>query len=259
MKFFDTTFYEEFKDEEKSIDIHRNNYHVYPAHFHQRVEMLIVNRGDYTISINNKIYHVTDGMIAVFDSYDIHNYLMCNKSETDDCVLIFPVYLLNDYFEYKKENTLTKQVFHSPVLCDKILEFVDHNRDIETQNRLLKQAFIDTVMGWLLNEIGLSKTTPLPNDHMLILNILKYMEQNFQSPLSLKILSSQFGYCEEYISRVFHRYVNEGFNRYLKRLRLQFILSESKKRKVNKTELIYQAGFNSLQTYYRALREFQLE
>ena len=67
-------FYED-RDPYNLPHLSRSHNHVFPAHFHQEPEFLLVRKGGYTVTINETAYEVTEGCIAVFDSFDVHAYL----------------------------------------------------------------------------------------------------------------------------------------------------------------------------------------
>ena len=46
-------FYEEYRDEQWNISVHRKTYHCFPSHFHLNMELLIVRRGEYTVTDND--------------------------------------------------------------------------------------------------------------------------------------------------------------------------------------------------------------
>ncbi|MBQ8308818.1 MAG: helix-turn-helix transcriptional regulator [Clostridia bacterium] len=87
---------------------------------------------------------------------------------------------------------------------------------------------------------------------MWIRSILAYIQQNYRAEISRKSIARALGYTEAHISRVFHRYLGVGLAEYINGLRLAYV----KKLRANgdtrtTIELIYEAGFNSQQTYYR--------
>lgn len=81
--------------------------------------------------------------------------------------------------------------------------------------------------------------------------ILQYVDGIFKEKLSLERIARNLGYSREYISRVFHRYMKRGLNDYINERRLDYISRADKTRKIS--ELALEAGFSSMQTYYRAL------
>ena len=93
--------------------------------------------------------------------------------------------------------------------------------------------------------------TPIPYDkeHLLMVDIAKYMNDNFSKIDSITDVSEHFGYNVSYFSRLFKKLFECSFNHYLNRLRCDFI--ENNRGTAPITELIYQAGYESPCTYYR--------
>ena len=82
--------------------------------------------------------------------------------------------------------------------------------------------------------------------------ILGYIEENFRGDVSRKTVARALGYSEAHVSRVFHRFMGEGLSAYVNRLRHAYVqraLNLNPERTV--MELIEEAGFTGVQTYYR--------
>ena len=91
------------------------------------------------------------------------------------------------------------------------------------------------------------------DETQLIRAVLSYLSEHFREDVSLPVIARKFGYAQAYVSRVFHRYTNTGLPRYVNRLRLNYI--ETRRRNdpsASLTDLIFDAGFKSIPTYYRA-------
>jgi AraC-like DNA-binding protein len=90
----------------------------------------------------------------------------------------------------------------------------------------------------------------------LVRKMLLYMQQHFTENLSRAVLARALGYAEAHLSRVFHRYVQTGISEYINGLRLGYIDGKiADGYDGTMTELIYEAGFNSQQTYYRVRKK----
>lgn len=90
-------------------------------------------------------------------------------------------------------------------------------------------------------------------DEALVRKILLYIQAHYRDEVSRGVLAKALGYTEAHISRVFHRYISKGIAEYINELRLEYI-RQRRKAGDKRTELalLYEAGFNSQQTYYRA-------
>ena len=91
------------------------------------------------------------------------------------------------------------------------------------------------------------------DDRVLMRHILIYIQENYRQNLTRASIARALGYTEAHISRVFHRYLQIGISEYINNLRLAYIArlrADGDKRPTG--ELIFEAGFGSQQTYYRA-------
>ena len=88
-------------------------------------------------------------------------------------------------------------------------------------------------------------------ENELINKILSYVENNFKEDITLKTLSKYFGYAEGHLSRVFHRYVKISFPRYVNQRRIDYIQQKQQSENKALSQLIFESGFKSFQTYYR--------
>ncbi len=87
----------------------------------------------------------------------------------------------------------------------------------------------------------------------LVRNILTYIQLHYREDVTRYTISRALGYIPEHISRVFNKYVKSGLNRYINALRISYInerLAHGDAQSLR--SLIYEAGFNSEQTYYRS-------
>ena len=82
--------------------------------------------------------------------------------------------------------------------------------------------------------------------------IAEYISRNFVKPLSLRELALQFGYCEDYIGRVFKKQYHTSIHKYLTRLRLQkarqLLLYTGK----SISEIAFEVGFSETSLFYKS-------
>ena len=110
----------------------------------------------------------------------------------------------------------------------------------------MTSALIDHILA-----IIATNYTPIPYDkeHLLMVDIAKYMNDNFSKINSIADISNHFGYNVSYFSRLFKKLFECSFSQYLNRLRCDFV--ENNRGTAPITDLIYQAGYESPCTYYR--------
>ena len=227
-------FYEEYRDDDENLIVMRNGFYLFPPHFHRNIEILIVNKGAYTVVHNGVSYSVENGDLFFCGSYDLHSFGTPEGKEQDDCCMIIPARLTSAFNERNKGLRPVSPVIREPALCAELLNIADRWMD--------KEKNPDSVCP------GKEK-----DETQLIRKILTYLSANFREDISLPFLAKKFGYTEAHVSRVFHRYTETGLPRYLNRLRLNYV-ETCKKNDPNAdlTRVIFDAGFKSIPTYYRA-------
>ena len=88
-------------------------------------------------------------------------------------------------------------------------------------------------------------------DRELIIKILDDVNKNFRKDATLKSVSARLGYCTAHLSRTFHKYLKMSLPEYVNNLRLDYVEKHKHDKNVLITELIFDAGFKSIQSYYR--------
>lgn len=242
-------FYEKQREEAEELAVQRNRYHIFPAHFHLNLEVLLLRKGSYTICLGDKRQEVGAGSVVVFDSYEIHAYEECVlPEERDSCVVIFPYRYLRKFNEWRKNFKIAEPILCDGALCDELLEIADKYL---TGGEEIKEAAADLFLARLYERLTFAENKAR-DEGALVRQILSFIQENFQDDVSRKTLAHALGYTEAHISRVFHRYIGKSISEYVNGLRLAYVerLRAAGDRRTT-LDLLYEAGFKSQQTYYR--------
>ncbi len=242
-------FYEKYRDDDGELLVIQNRNSIYPAHFHLNMEICMIKSGYHNIKINGKEYLLTEGCIAVIDSYDIHSYA---ESAIDDgaCAIVIPYSYLQRFNAMRNAKKIINPVISDNNLCRKLLFIVDEYLS-PIQNTQVKRAGVELFLALLGDKLEYSSNPPA-DERELIRKILTFAQENYRQDASRCAIAKALGYTQEHISRVFHRYMKMGIAEYVNQLRIKHIenLRQSGDKRTT-TELIYDAGFKSQQTYYR--------
>lgn len=245
-------FYEEYRDDDENLDVRRNGFYLFPPHFHRNIEILIVNQGAYTVVHNGVSYSVKDGDIFFCGSYDLHSYGTPEGKEQDDCCVIIPARLTSAFNERNKGLRPVSPVIREPALCAELLNIADRWMVKEKNPDAVRGAAANLLLSLIEQKLEL-RPGKEKDETQLIRKILTYLSANFREDISLPFLAKKFGYTEAHVSRVFHRYTETGLPRYLNRLRLNYVETCKKNDPhADLTRVIFDAGFKSIPTYYRA-------
>lgn len=245
-------FYEKHRDELDRTHIKRGGSHFYPSHFHQNAEIYILRSGEYKIAVNGEEYSLASGDILLIDSYDIHSYP--DERVCDDCVLIVPFNLMAHFNHLRANRHPLSPIIHSPELVEELLHLVDTHLGEEKPSAVRDDATV-LILSLVYSRMEFTGKAD-KSEASLVRSILFYIQDNYRSDISRDIIARAIGYTPEHVSRVFNKHLGRGLNDYINSLRLTYIdYRLSAAEPTSLTDLIYEAGFNSEQTYYRARRK----
>ncbi|MBO5240586.1 MAG: helix-turn-helix transcriptional regulator [Clostridia bacterium] len=245
------SYYEKHRDDKEQLLFARSSNHTFPPHFHLNLELFALAQGEYELLIGERRRRVVGGEIAVIDSYEVHAYEKMGGAErADDCVLQIPYRYLRRFNVARRNLKIAEPVVRDEALCAEILSLADQYLKKDTDERV-KTAAIELILARLVERLQFEEVKS-KDEGALIRQILTYIEENYRGEISRKTIARTLGYTEAHVSRVFHRYLGVGIAEYINGLRLAYVerlRAEGDERKT--IELIYEAGFNSQQTYYR--------
>lgn len=245
-------FYEKHRDELDTTHMKRGGSHLYPSHFHQNAEIYILKDGGYRISVNGEERNLTSGSILFIDSFDIHEYP--DDSRCDDCVLIIPYHLMARFNSLRGNRRPTSPIITSTELVDRITYIIDTFL-VDSDSAAVRDDATSLILS-LLYEAMEFEGREDKSEASLIRSILFYIQDNYRTDISRDAVARALGYTPEHISRVFNKHLGRGLNDYINSLRLAYIeYRQTEADPPSITDLIYEAGFGSEQTYYRAKRK----
>lgn len=242
-------FYEAIREQNEKINIQIKRCGSYIPHFHANLEIFAVKRGKHEICCNGVNYVLSDGDCAFFDGYDVHGYEDPIISDRD-CVLVIPPKYASRFNEERKKPKILSPVFHSPETVNAIMEITERALLAPKSENILRAA-IDLLLTIISEKLVYGDEDDAPRDIELVGKMLSLFNEKFKDGIKLKDAAKYLGYSEEHLSRVFHRYFGRSVPSYLNELRIDYV--EKRKATGNEkiTDLIYEAGFSGVQTYYR--------
>ena len=251
------TFYEEYRDEDERIDVRRNGNYVFPAHFHRNLEILAVQNGTHRVTLNGKAYEVGAGDVFFCASFNLHSFEESQPQRRNDCLMIVPSRITSRFNERNKGMRPACPVVHDENLCRDLIQIADKwmlNQNAEQSVRdAAAELFLSLIETRLVMSPGKEK-----DETQLIRDVLSYISEHFREDVSLPKIAKIFGYAQTNISRVFHRYTDTGLPRYVNKLRLHYVESAMRSSPdADLTNVIFDAGFKSIPTYYRAKAQYR--
>jgi AraC-like DNA-binding protein len=222
------------------------SYKTYPSHFHNSIEILYVTKGELTKIINGNTIIVQQNHLLFIDSNDIHGV----KNSVEYITLLIPPALLTNFKKFVSGKTLQNKICQDKNLFfyNIIIKILEN----EDENELLLSGYVNVLLGKLIEVCGL---TPLRKQLKGLREIFAYVNDNLTEDLNLSTLAKKFGYNKCYLSSAFKSYFNESFIAYLTKLRLKEFIKLMQSEKLDVLSAIFQSGFSSEQTFYRAFKK----
>lgn len=242
------SFYE-LSRENTSLDVQRNLPHEYPAHYHRTFEVFLLKKGSYELSINERLYSCGDGSVAIVDSFDTHAYKRI-APVGEDCVIMIPYRYLMRFNARRKGMRVAQPVVTDARLCDTLLSIADTYMS-RGEKELIREAGAELFLAVLSENMQFAEGKGR-DEVELVRKLLASIYENFREDVSRETLAKIVGYTPTYVSRVFHRYLHVGISEYVNGLRLDYVQQMRQNGDARTlTELVYDSGFKSMQTYYR--------
>jgi AraC-like DNA-binding protein/mannose-6-phosphate isomerase-like protein (cupin superfamily) len=257
-----------------------DNYgNVFPAHYHNYIEILYAHSGNFEAILNGKNYKFTVGDLVLIDSKEIHQINSLNEKGGLYTVLRFePELVYNTMFEnhlvfkyalpFILENSNHQKVIPSqiisttfiPELLDEILmEFnnEDYGYEIAIKNHIGK------IFLWILRYFHSSsrdKITPgeITNPNTKKLNpFFEYISDNFKADVKVEDLAKLCNMSFSYFSRTFNQIMGMNVNQYINYLRIneaaKLLVTSNK----NITEISFDVGFNTTSYFIKQFKEYK--
>lgn len=218
-------------------------------HFHSSLELLFVERGEKTVYINETRYDLKAGDIAVMLPYDLHRY---EKGCGVQTVLVVPKEYFFEYESYFGKKQLLYPVVRDKKLFDR-LKHIFKALCKPFGDEYLKRGYCTTLFAELAKSAGV-KAADNSGDVTLSRDILKYLEENCEEPISLGDLAVKFGFSRTYMSALFKKLIKTDFCNYLIYLRLKKAAALIASGEKNMATVCFKSGFNSLTSFYRAFK-----
>ncbi len=241
------SYYEYFRKREfhmtkESID--------YPLHFHSNIELCVVLSGYRDLTVGKRKIRAVAPSVTVIDSFSVHSYGM---GEGEHCTMIFPCEMVAEFNKMRNGKSFSDVYVENEALANHVMYIVDNF--LEGEYRFYQRSCAaNMIMSLIIKYLPLVEGV-ITSDRDLINRILAYTQENYKENISLESAAATLGYAREHLSRVFHKYVNENYPSYVNRLRYEHVCNHEGNGE-NLMKLIFDAGFQSVQTYYRAKRQF---
>ena len=252
------SYYEKTRDDSGEIMVQYDARGSFPPHFHRNLEIVLTRHGSYEILINGRMYKTEGAAVIVIDSFDLHEYIKRAPDVTgmlESRIIVVPYRYIRGFRELGRGRSIVDPVISDAALTQRLIELTESYIAPEGSEAVRKSA-AELLLSILAERIEWT-TECVKGEVELVREILTYIHGKYREPIRRSDIAHTLGYAEAHISRVFHSYLSMGIPEYVAKLRLDHIesaLRNGDNRSLS--ALIYEAGFNSQQTYYRCKKKY---
>jgi AraC-type DNA-binding domain-containing proteins len=214
----------------------------FPLHFHRAYELIFINDGQLSVTINQKEFLLQKNDLAFIFTNQMHEFKTIESSEIT--ILLFSPELIGDfYMNYKgyiPENNILR---------------LERELDLNGLSSIYSQkSFLYSICSDLINQTKFVPIKQTPQTKVLY-KILLYVEQNYSSDCSLKAVAKHLQYDYPYLSKLFVKLMDMTFTDYLNHYRISQACYLLENDHLQVGEVALRCGYNNLRSFHRNFRK----
>ncbi|MDD4699574.1 MAG: AraC family transcriptional regulator [Oscillospiraceae bacterium] len=230
-------------------------------HWHDRVELLLIDEGEMHVTCDDVKYIAKKGDIVIINPRQLHNADAGNDG-VKYRVIMFELSLMSDSSPGNNKNIdplLQNRIrFVNLVRDEEIKKYIDYiTEELEREsdaNSLFVKGYVYCILGVLFrnyvnNKYIYSSVSEKIND------VIDYIQDNFDKPLSTASIADMFSYEESYFCRKFKSQIGLSPVEYIRILRLQKAKKLLKTSNQTVNEIATACGYESASYFIRCFRK----
>lgn len=244
------------------------------CHWHEEVEILIVTGGKAEINIDDHTYPIQKDNVLFISPNHLHSITANPGSVFSFFAIDFQQALLNSFV-----NDDIQQKYFDPVIREEILfpqcifpkqewekKIITLLTDIRTAFNKKKPAFELIVKARLyeiwhlyyLHAQNFEAGTKQENNHRIsmIKSIIEYLQINYDSSISLELLSDEFNVSKGHLCRTFRSITKMSVVEYLNFYRISKSVSFLRETDWEISKIAGKTGFNNISYFNKVFREY---
>ncbi len=223
----------------------------YTPHFHENIEMVIMEEGSCTARVDFKDHKLERGDIFISFPNQIHSYY--DEHDIKCYLFIFPSYICPELASHFDSKIPEQAVIHTGEVFGEFIDVVRqiyrHNHSPNFYHKQITRGFFTVLLSKVLARLTLVDIpTASPSAERRIIN---YCTEHFRSALTLDLLSQQLYISRYHISHLFSSKLKVSFNDFINQLRVNDAC-ERLKAGESVTDAALSSGFLSIRTFNRA-------
>ncbi|OPJ65274.1 helix-turn-helix domain-containing protein [Clostridium oryzae] len=252
---------------------------VFPAHYHNYIEILYGISGTYEVILNGKCYKFTDGDLVLINSKEVHQINSCCQKGGQYIVLRFePEVIYNSMFynhlqlkyvfpfileNSEHQKVIKKATIESTFIPNLLYEILKEFQMEAYGYELAIQNHIGRIFLWILRYFHQANVDFM---HSLLTNMssfkclqpsFDYVLEHFNEDLKATDMAALCNMSSSYFSRTFNEQMHMNFNEYVNYIRIteaeKLLISTT----MNITEIANAVGFNTTSYFIKLFKSYK--
>lgn len=218
-----------------------------PSHLHMDFEFIIPLGGSMELVVDGQKQILREGKLALIFSNQIHSMASPEHSET--IVVNFSTDYVGSFMRHINGKIGTFNVFDSSEVLTKYLisEYLGRKEAISTFSI---KATCYAICSAFLQQVPLVDSKK--NSNSAICQILNYVSENYHENINLNIIAKELGYDSNYISRLFHQFIDIDFRQFVNQYRIDHACHLLQENVLRISEIALECGFQTLRSFNRS-------
>lgn len=217
-------------------------------HFHKNFELIFVNAGEISVTVNRKSYILKKKESVLVLSNQIHSFSIPESSEA--VVIVFSEQYVPKFASSVKGLEGESQLFS---LDDSIYDFVCHYMVEKESDILMKKACLYAVCDQFLGCTKLRSRSDTGDSS--VNSIIEYVSANCTRDITLQTVAEEFGYEYHYLSRLLNKGYSISFSRLLGAYRTEVAIDLLESTSLSMSEIAIRSGFQSVRNFNIVFRQ----
>ena len=230
---------------------HSKRSYSFPSHYHNHTEVVFCFSGRQGVKLGDKTYIMNRGDALVIFPNTPHEYvgLECDEN-TESLTMICNTRLFGEIIP----DIISKNSVDPLISASKISKYTKlaFNAILLTKDDAQKFGWACIALSELVKLLDLKQ---IEGSGELTSRIISYIDENFQEPLTISYIANEFGYSPSYIANLFCDKLKIPFRTYLGSVRAEYAASQIRTTQKSLTEIAYDSGCNSLNTFCRCFKK----
>lgn len=210
----------------------------FPVHFHRAAELIWVEEGAVSVSIEQENWEVNKGECIFIFPNQMHEITFIGHARLQ--ILVFSPELIGSFF--------TKHKGHVPE--NPILPMEEAFPIQKSDSYYYQKSFLYALCDNLVTNSRFRKVEYSPQTKA-VQSLIAYVDEHYMEAITLKEAAASIKYDYFYLSKLFKKVTTYRFNDYLNQYRISQVCYQLRGTQKNISEIAMDCGYQNMRTFNR--------